>query len=512
MAEVTRKSVLALMTEVTRGTPVMPTAGSDFTAIQEDVDLTPAFDELENAELSGSIGQKQTVLGIERPEMSFSHYMRHSGVEGQAPDYNLLLESLFGAEDVASTEYNTIAASTAGTAAARAIVKVDSGEGANFRRGSALLIKDATNGYKVRNIYSISTDDLTVAFNMDDAPGTGVNLGKCVSYYPAADDSDYPSLSAWMYRGNGGAVELMSGGRTTSMTMDVTAGEQINGSFTVAGLEYSFNPITITATNKYIDFTDDGGTTVAVLTPGTYKDPNELAAHIQTVGQAAATASGGDDFLCTYSSTTGKFTISTTTGTLLSILWLTGTNNANGAHTALGFTKADDTGATSYTSDSALSWAASYTPSYDSENPVVAKGIEAMWGAFDEYLCKEASSISLSYTNEVSDVNSICSTSGRSDTVFNGRSVTVDAVLLLERHEVDTFSRFREGTNVPFALTFGRKSGGNWVAGSVGNIYLPDATITNFKVADQDGLAVLNISFRAFVGSGQTEEVFLNFL
>ena len=79
MAEVTRKSVLALVEEVTRGTAVAPSAATDYTALQEDVTLSPSFDELENAELSSSIGQKQVVLGIERPEMSFSHYLRASG-------------------------------------------------------------------------------------------------------------------------------------------------------------------------------------------------------------------------------------------------------------------------------------------------------------------------------------------------------------------------------------------------------------------------------------------------
>jgi len=513
MAETTRTSRLALVAESTRGTAVEPSSANDYTALQDDVDLSPSFDELENAELSGSIGQKQTTLGLERPEMSFSHYMRHSGVEGQAPDYNLLLKSLFGTETVNGTEYDTIAGSTAGTSTARAVIKVDSGEGSNFARGQALLIKDATNGYRVRNIYSISSDDLTVGFNLANAPGVGVNTGKCVAYSPGATDSAYVALSAWLYRGNGGALELMTGSRATSMNIELAAGEYINGSFTLQGLEYKFNPITIDSSSKYIDFTDDGGTTVATLTEGTYKDPNELAAHIQTVGAAAAAASGGDDFLCTYSSSTGKFTISTTTGTLLSLLWNTGTNAANSAGTTLGYAvAADDTGALSYASDSAQDWSSPHTPSLDSENPVAAKNIEVMWGDYDEYVCKAASSVSINIDHDVADVNSICAVSGRSDTVYSGRTVTVDATLLLTRHEADTFTRFREGTSVPFACNWGRKSGGNWVAGSVTNFYMPDATITSFNVGDGDGLVTLDLSFRAYVGAGQTEEVYLNCL
>jgi hypothetical protein len=297
------------------------------------------------------------------------------------------------------------------------------------------------------------------------------------------------------------------------MNVEIPAGALINGSFTLQGLEYSFDPITITSSNKYIDFTDDGGTTVGILTEDTYKDPNELAAHIQTVCAAAAAASGGDDFLCTYSSATGKFTLSTTTGTVLSLLWNTGANTANGAHTTLGFlSAADDTGALSYTSDNAQDWSSPYTPSLDSENPVAAKNIEVMWGDFDEYACKAASNVSINIDHEVSDVLSICAASGRSDTVFSARTVSVDVTLLLTKHEADTFTRFREGTSVPFACNWGRKSGGNWVAGSVSNLYIPDATVTSFKIGDGDGLVTLELSLRAYVGAGQTQEVFFNFL
>jgi len=517
MAEVSRKSVLALTTETTRGTPVQPTAATDYTALQEDASMSPSFEELENAELSNSISQKKTILGLERPEMSFSHYMRHSGVEGTAPDYNLLLKALFGTENIASTEYNTVAGATAGTSTARATIDVDSGEGATFQRGEALLIKDAANGYSVRNIYSISTDTLTLGFNLASAPGAAVNLGKAVLYAPGTDDSNFPALTGWMYNGNGAAVQMISGLRTTDMSIGINAGELINGSFTLQGLEYYFNPLTVTSSNKYLNLTDDAGTVTLTLTEGTYKDPNSLAAHIQTVGAAAVAASGGDDFLCTYSSSTGKFTISTTTGTLLSLLWKTGANGSDTADnhfgTLLGFSDtADDTGATSYTSDSAVSWASPYTPNYDDENPPVAKDIEVMWGDYDEYTCKTASSVTINVSNEQADVNSLCATSGRSDTVFNRRTVTVDTTVLLSRNEVDTFTRYREGTSIPFACNWGRKSGTNWVAGSVGNFYIPDATITSFNVADEGGLIVLNLSLRAYLGDDQTQEAFLNFL
>lgn len=516
MAEVTRNSVLALVAETTRGTAVAPSGVTDYTALQEDVELSPSFDELENAELASSIGQKQNTLGTERPEMSFSHYMRAGGTAGTAPDYNLLLKSLFGAEDIAGAEYNTVSSSTAGTSSARATVIVDSAEGATFQRGEALLIQDGTNGYSVRNVYSISTDTLTIAFNLASAPGSGVELGQAVLYNPVAADSTYITLSAWMYRGNGGAIELVSGARCTDLSMSLTAGEFINGNFTLRGLEYSFNPLTVSAANNKMDITDDGGTIAVTLTNDTYKDPVELASHITTAATAASVGSGNDAITCTYASSTGKFTLASD-GSTFSLLWKTGTSGSDNtdAHvgTLLGFSDAaDDTGSTSYLADSVQSYASPYTGTLDSENPAVAKNIEVMWGHYNEYACKAASSVTINISHEVADVNSICAASGRSDTVFSGRTVTVDVTLLLTKYDVHSFNRFREGTEIPFACTWGRKSGGNWVAGSVGNLYIPTATITSYEISDEDGLVTLNMSIRAYVASGQTEEIYLNFL
>ena len=512
MAEVTRNTVLAVVEETTKNTPVAPSAATDYTALQDGFEFEPAFESLENSELQASIGMSAPILGVESPTCSFSHYFRASGTAGQAPDYNLLLESALGQETIAAAEYNTVASSTAGDSSTRAVIKVDSAEGATFERGEALLIQDGTNGYSIRNVHSISSDDLSLGFNLAAAPASGVNLGQAVLYKPVSSDSSYPPLSIWGYRGNGGAIELISGARVSEMSATFDAGALINADFSLQGLEYYFNPIQITSSNKYIDLTDDGGTVEIVLTEDTYKDPNELAAHIQTVGAAACAASGGDDFLCSYSSSTGKFTISTTTGTVFTLLWNTGTNTANGAHSTLGYSSAaDDSGALTYTSDSALSWASPYTPSLDSQGPSSAKANEVMFGLFNEYACKAARSVTFSVNNEIVDVMSVCSTSGKSDNIASSREVSAEISLLLTRHEVDTFTRFRNNTTVSFAYNWGSKSGGDWVKGDCCNIYMPTCKIDSFKLSDQDGLVQLDITLKAFVDSG-LDEVYVNFI
>ena len=182
----TKGSRMAIVTEVTEGTPVSPTSAGQYIALQDGYSLEPAFEVLDNAELTGSIGKAKPVLGLENPTASLDHYIRHSGVEGQEPNFGRLIEGVMGAKSVNATEYDTDAGSTAGTALVAGTVVVDAGDGVQFERGEALLIKDATNGFKVRNVESISTDTLTVNFNMSAAPAANVNLGKAVLYKPGS--------------------------------------------------------------------------------------------------------------------------------------------------------------------------------------------------------------------------------------------------------------------------------------------------------------------------------------
>ena len=103
---------------------------------------------------------------------------------------------------------------------------------------------------------------------------------------------------------------------------------------------------TITTSNNKIDFNEGGGDLVATITAGTYT-ATTLAAEIKTRMDAAGT----DTYTISYSTTTGRWTISSD-GSTLSLLWDTGSNSANTAGDSLGYTtSADDTGATSYVSD-----------------------------------------------------------------------------------------------------------------------------------------------------------------
>lgn len=490
----TRNSVLAVKKEVTEGTPVKPTLATDYVALQDDFSLEGGFDTLENAELKASIGKAKSIRGAESPSGSLSHYLRASGVEGQAPNYGLFLEACLGAVSTASTQYPTISGSTT------TAVRVNTGIGAQFQRGQALLIKDATNGYRIRCVDSVSGDDLALSFATPVATPAATNLGKCVLYKPT--NTAHPTLTLWHYLGQGGALQAMAGSRVTSASFDISAGELINASYSLEGVGYYFDPIEVVAGSNVVNF-NTGSPFTATIPAQLYKTPIELADAITT----GMTASAGAAITCSYSSTTGKFTVSKASGTL-SITWLTG---ANSIGATIGFT-ADDTGSLSYVGDVAINFASPQSPTFDNSDPLAAKDNEVMMGLQSEYACFNASTVNMTIDTPKADIPSVCAASGKIGSIIQSREVTITVSALLEQYDAKQFERFRSNTDVKFQYSFGQKSGGNWVAGKAGCLYIPTATISAFSVSDADGLAQLDLELKAFVNANGDGEAYVAFV
>lgn len=501
MAISTKSSVFGVMKETTEGTYLVPAASTDYVALRPDAAMAPSIETLENEEVKSSIGASQPILGNEAPTYSVSHYIKHSGVEGQAPAYGKFLESLFGAVDTEATQYDTVSSSTT------SVIKVDTGEGAQFRRGQALLIKDSTNGYRIRAVESISSDDLTLMFRLPSAPSSGVNLGKATTYYPA--NSGHPTLSLTHYLGNGGAIQAMTGARVVSASITGESGALLDGSFSMEGNGYYLNPIIITSSTEVLDFLDDATTRAVSVDVKTYKCPEDLAAALETAMNAAGSS---NTFTVSFSKTTGKFTIASS-GTTLSLLWNTGANAASSIGTKLGFlVAANDTGALTYTSDNAITLTAPHTPSYDSSNPVAVKNQEVMVGSVSDYLCFAASSFEFSVESPKTNILSICAESGISSSVVNERTVTVTVSGYLTQYDSDIFYKFIKGQNVKFQYSFGEKVGGNWVAGKCGCISLPTATVSSYEVTDVDGVVGLNLTLTGYVNASGEGECFISFV
>lgn len=505
MAVVTRETRVAVVEETTEGELLAPTSNGQYVPILPDFSLTPAFEEIANDELRGSIGASKPIKGLENPEASIPFYCKGSGTEGVAPDGSILLEAAFGTVDINSTEHDTTAA-TAGTATARATLTLDTNEGAEHPVGSAVLVKDATAGYSIRNVRSVSGEVLTLAQNLSAAPANSTNTGKSVSYAPA--DSGHPSVSVWDYRGNGGAVQAMAGGRVTSLEMSAEAGQPIQWSATVAGTSFRWDPIYIAAADQYLDFYDGSTDYNAVVAVGWYASPHHLADAILAAMQAE---DGVGVYTVTYSDSTGKYTITKSAGTL-SLKWNTGANTANTIGDKIGFsTAADDTGALTYTSDNAISLASPQTPSFADVDLLVAKNQEIIFGDFDDIDCVCIQSLTFTLDTPKTDIQCICAESGRQGAVINARNSTIEVVAFLDEWEADRFRKFKDNDEIVFTYNAGEKdASGNWVPGKCINLHARQAIIQSIELADADGIVVMNLTLVPFVSSDGFNEVFLN--
>ena len=493
-----RSSVMAAKIEDTEGVLKWPTGGADAVALQDDLDITPAFESLENAEIRASIGRAKAIQGVENPTTSFSHYLKHSGTEGTEPSMGKFFQGLFGAKTVNATEYNTAVGST--------VSQLMVADGTNFERGQGLLIKDGVNGYRIRAVEQVSGNALIMSFHVPNAPASGVGLGKAILYKPT--NEDHPSLSVFAHIGNGGAIQAMSGAMVVSADISIAAGELINTAFSLEGLESYFNPVEILAGNRWMEWTDDDGAKAIALELKTYKDPYELAAALQSAMNAVT----DETITVSYSDSTGKFSFAAT-GSVFTLRWDSGSNSANSIGETLGFDVADDdTGATSYEADNEQAYDFAYSATFDDSDPNVAKDNEIMVGDSEHLACVGASSVDFTITNTRAVKDSVCARSGRVGGMFTEREVEVSITQRLQKHEVDKWRRFRSNADIRFQYSFGQKEGGNWVAGRCGLLYIPKGTITEFNISEADGLAVLEMTISGYVGADSGGEVYLNFL
>jgi hypothetical protein len=206
-----RASIFAVKEETTAGVYAPPTSATNFLPLRPGNEAKYEPEQIENDELLNDIGSAKSATGKEKTSGTHSAYLRHSGVEGQEPQLGVMWESIFGDKYVMATEYDTVSSSTT------TLIKVNTGEGANFRQGQALLIKDSV-GYSIRNIKSISGDDLTLNFALSSAPASGINLGKAVVYLPVAQG--HPVFSTTKYLGNGFAKEVTAGNTVTEASIN----------------------------------------------------------------------------------------------------------------------------------------------------------------------------------------------------------------------------------------------------------------------------------------------------
>ena len=503
MALQSRTNIYAVIQEDTAGTLKDITSGDQFVPAREGSALSNELETVATDQLKSGIGASAPINVGENPTASVPLYNKHSGVEGQEPEYGIMVESALGDKTVNATEYDTVGGSTT------TVINVDTGEGVNFEEGQALLIKDATNGYSVRNIDSISSDALTLNFELSSAPASGVDLGKAVVYKPAASGHPTYSLHNWQAETNPGFYQAIAGCRTNSLTFEFPTKDLAALTTELEGTKYYYNGIRIDATSNIIDFDDSVGNVTGTVEQKVYTTPIELADEIASKMTAASVGSGNDTITCTYSSSTGKYTIASG-GTTLEL----NCTAANNVYSEIGFGTSDLTGALTYTAASTIATTITspFSPSYDSSDQIVIRNSELFIGDQDSITCRKATNQTLTIGTPVTDVTSICAENGVSESLILSREVTYSATLVLDQYQVEVFDRAINNTTTKFMCNIGPKTADNWDAGKTFNFYSPTAKINAVPIADQDGYQVINLEATMFLGDGDIKEIYLNYL
>jgi hypothetical protein len=506
---------MAFIEETTQGEIVDPTAAS-FNAIREGSGLVDAVESTESDELRNSIGSSKGFVTSEAPTGTVNRYVKTSGTEGVAPEDAILYASALGDVETHATEISTVAGSTAGDSTTRAQLKVADGDIATgeLKVGQCVLIKDGTNGYAVRPIYSLddsaSPDEVNLGFNLGIAPASGVALGKATFWDTKNENQKFFSAHEYQSATTSSAYHIAHGGcRTQSITLDYPANDLATAVFEIAGINFGENPIRIGASNKYIDFTDGTGTVAAILDEDVYQTPYHLADAIAAKMTAASAPSDADIITCTFDKSTGKYTIASD-GTVLSLLWNTGTNNANSIATTIGFDNvADDTGVLTYTADNELQYGPGVTPSYDDSDPGVVKENMLLLGDFDDYICFGGQAFNITINTPSTNIPNWCEESGIDESVVLERTVPVTGTLKFAKHDAERTYKMLKNETISAMFVTGQKSAGNWVAGTVQAVYLPEVSIQTNNPIDNDGYIVQDFAGNAIVGTDGLEDVYI---
>ncbi len=490
----TRASVFGIKEETTVGT-IVPLVAADFLPLMSGgFSMESGLEVIENNELiAGDIAKGKKMTGKESPKGAFKCYCKGSGVEGTPAKWTEFIKVAMGSQTDHATEITLTSGSTT------SLLKAAGGTGINTEVGHALLIKDLINGYSIRNVESIATDDLTLNFKVGTAPLTGVKTGKASLFKGAG--TGHKSFSAWLYHANSGAIEAIAGSRCSSLGFKFTAGQPAEVDINFEGTSFFRDAVTIDSTNHHIDFIEGAGSELnAVLTQKTYKSPYHLAAEIKAQMEAV----GALTYTVTFDWQTGKFTITASSSTI-TLKWNTGTNTATSAANILGWSTTADTSASiTQTATTALSLATSLTPVYDTAavDPIIVKSNEIFIGTSNtDNICLKASEVNINVDATISEITSICSETGVYDKPITGRKVTLSTTVLMAANQCNLFYAQFANQSVKAMFNTGAKDdAGNWIAGKCFNFYFGNASVTGNTIGG-DEFRTIAISIEGYISS-----------
>lgn len=239
MVAVNTRTTIYIKEEVTEGTYVAPTAGSDaILPLSEGVELAPVREFIERSVLNSSIGKNTPRLGMKSVTGSLSVEAKAKGIEGLSPEYGLLVESALGSERSAATQTTTTGNTT---------TVLEFGALPNFVVGDIVLVKEA-GAYHVSPVVATDATTITLLVAATAPFSDGVVVSAVQTYFTGNDN--HPRISVTKYVED--AIEEQGVGMavTSFAVANFTTGQLPQFDFSMEGLNYnrsvtspSFTPV-----------------------------------------------------------------------------------------------------------------------------------------------------------------------------------------------------------------------------------------------------------------------------
>lgn len=154
---------------------------------------------------------------------------------------------------------------------------------------------------------------------------------------------------------------------------------------------------------------------------------------------------------------------------------------------------------------------APHTPTFDTGLPPII--LSAC--VFKDGVSVDINKLGLSLANTLSFMTSVCNSNGRISSRVTERKVTGSINPYKDDTSVANFTGFNAGTEFSILARAYNPSAvaGEFTLGSIVGIWLPKCIVTEYKVADQDGILTDELTFQAVRGSdGSTEEMYLGLI
>lgn len=262
---------VAVVEEVTEGTAVDPSAGAEFIQVLDGLSTEPAKEVVERTVITPNKGKIKPRTSTKSGSGSLPLEWKGSGVEGDAPESNVLYKSLLGGRRQITSRITT------GTGHTTTIINVPTH---SLVKGDFIVILEA--GDHSMHFVKAVTDanNIEIIPARDSAPSDAVEIAKSTTYF--SSDSE-PTFTNSVYWGDE-IKEQFSGCRANAMAIEnFSTGQIPSANFSWQALSFTEVDGSAPVTPSFDDEVPPLALSVKVFKDADCLDMNELGLNVENV-------------------------------------------------------------------------------------------------------------------------------------------------------------------------------------------------------------------------------------